>query len=290
MRRRSACSEVNRVRKALGISASVFALATALVMAIGVVASPSALAQPKRAPRGAKPKPPVTAPATTSADAGAPDPSAAPDDTTPAVPSGDAGASGSGSGSGSGPTAAPAIGDGGQRMSPLNPAPNEFAGASPTPPGVATIDYDKLLGDIAALRARVASVGDNLFQSRIALSVRTEGNHAKIERLVVGLDDGAVYTAAKSFRAEDATTVYDHAVAPGKHAVTIDIERRDDRDESFRTSQRSRFVVDVPKDHRLELEVRISDDSGMGDDFPKGMQGQYDLRVRARATARLVKK
>lgn len=178
-------------------------------------------------------------------------------------------------------------GDGG-RLSPLNPRPEEMPGSG-ADAGV-PIDYDRLLADIAALRARVAAVSDNLYQSRIAVALETDGSHGKITRLTVSLDDGVVYTAPASFSASDMTTVYDHAVAPGRHAVTIDVDRKDDRDESFRTSQRSRFTVDVPRDHRLGVEIRIGDDSSMGGDFPSDKSGRYDLRFRVKAVAKPVGK
>jgi len=171
--------------------------------------------------------------------------------------------------------------DGG-KLSPLNPAPDEFSDAGMPP---MTIDYDRLLADVAALRARVAAVSDTLFHSRIAVSLHTSGDHARVAGLTVSLDDGIVWTAPASFRADDATVVYDHAVAPGHHALTVDVERRDDRNDTFRSSQRSRFVVDVPADQRLGVEIDLSDDSDMGDDFPSDKKGQYDLRVRMRAKA-----
>ena len=149
----------------------------------------------------------------------------------------------------------------------------------------APIDYDRLLADIAALRARVAAVSDNLYKSRVNVMLETSGSHAKITKLTVALDDGVVYTAPASFAASDMTTVYDHAVAPGRHAVTIDVERKDDRDESFRTSQRNRFMVDVPRDHALKVEVYVMDDSAMGADFPADKSGKYDLRFKVKATA-----
>ena len=81
------------------------------------------------------------------------------------------------------------------------------------------------------------------------------GRAVEFYRDVVGLQvahvtpaSAASNTAPPTFSASDLTTVYDHAVAPGRHAVTIDVDRKDDRDEAFRTSQRSRFTVDVPKD------------------------------------------
>ncbi|MDB4998565.1 MAG: hypothetical protein JWM74_5997 [Myxococcaceae bacterium] len=178
--------------------------------------------------------------------------------------------------------------DGGVKPSPLNPTAQELpsnAVDAGTP-----LDYDRLLADIAALRARVAAVSDNLYQSRVAVALQTDGDHGKIARLAVSLDDGVVYTAPASFAASDMTIVYDHAVAPGRHAVTVDIDRKDDRDETFRTSQKNRFTVDVPRDNRVEVQVKVIDDSSMGKDFPADKNGRYDLRVRVKAIAKPVTK
>jgi hypothetical protein len=175
-------------------------------------------------------------------------------------------------------------GDGG-RASPLNPTPEEM------PSGkllgdAGTVDYDKLIGDIAALRARVSAVGDSMFRSRVAIAVETSGDHGKIARMLVSLDDGVVYTAPASFHADDMTQIYAGGVAAGRHAITVDIDRKDDRNDSFKTTQRSRFLVDVPRDQELAVEVKIWDDSSMGKDFPSDQSGKYDLRVRVNAKAR----
>jgi hypothetical protein len=172
--------------------------------------------------------------------------------------------------------------DGGVKSSPLNPAPNEFADSGLIS---TSIDYDRLLADVASLRARAAAVSDTLFHSRLALSVQTGGDHGRIAGLSIGLDDGTVFTSLPGFRAEDATVVYDHAVAPGHHAVTVEVERRDDRNDAFRSSQRSRFTVDVPGDGLLSLDIKLSDESNMGGDFGHDKRGFYDLRVRAEAKA-----
>jgi hypothetical protein len=176
-----------------------------------------------------------------------------------------------------------AASDGGVRNSPLNPRPEEFpdAGTVTTPP-----DLDKIMGDIAALRARVAAIGDVLFKSRILLRVETRGTHAKIGKLAISLDDGIIYTAPAGFFADDEVTVYDHAVAPGRHVLGVEVERRDDRGETFRTGQHSRVTLDVPENQRLETSIRIDDDSDMGSDFPSSQKGSYDLRVRVYAKAR----
>jgi hypothetical protein len=165
----------------------------------------------------------------------------------------------------------------------LNPRPEEFPdGGGVAIPG----DLDKILGDIATLRARVAAIGDTLFKSRIVLRVETRGDHAKIGKLTVSLDEGIVYTAPPNFFADDETTIYDHAVAPGRHVLTVEADRRDDRGDTFRTGQRSRVTLEVPENQRLEASIRIDDDSDMGSDFPSSQKGSYDLRVRVRAKAK----
>lgn len=231
-------------------------------------------------------KPPIKHPV---ADAEADD--AAPPPTAAAASNADA-ASPTSAASDAGPVtfAAQTSGDSGVKVSPLTPAPNEFPSANLLGDAGATADYDKLMGDIAALRARAAAVGDTLFHSRMAVSLEVDGDHAKIARLVVSLDDGAVYTKPPEMRLSDMTPIYTHALAPGRHAITVDIDRRDDRNDAYRTSQRSRFVVDVPRDQELGVELTIDDDSNMGKNFPSDQSGRYDLRVRMKAAAHAIKK
>lgn len=246
------------------------------VAALSVSVVTLALAKPPAA--GPKPKPSATA----AVDASAPEKSSE-DAAANATP--DTGVS---TASDSGPVAPPQLapgGDGGVRMSPLNPAPNEFPG----PLDGGSYDYDKLIGDIASLRARVAAVGDNLFHARIAISVRTDESHGKLGRLVISLDDGAIYTAPPNFRADDMTQIYAHAVAAGRHAITVDVDRKDDRNDAFKSTQRSRFIVEVPKDQELGVEFKVIDDSDMGA-FGNDSKGNYDLRVRMRAEAKVIKK
>jgi hypothetical protein len=234
-----------------------------------LVLVPLAFAQPRwRPPAHPKPRP-AASDSPVDGDKGAPPPAASALTVPPVADAGPV------------PPPPTESGDGG-KLSPLNPAPNEFSDAGPP---ATSVDYDRLLADIGSLRARVAAVSDTLFHSRIAVSLETSGDHGRIASLTVSLDDGVVWTSPAAFRAQDATIVYDHAVAPGHHAVTIDVERRDDRNDTFRSGQRSRFVVDVPADERLAVEVKLWDDSNMGGDFPSDKKGSYELRVRMRAKA-----
>lgn len=185
------------------------------------------------------------------------------------------------------PVESAANGDGGGRNSPLNPAPGEMPGAAAI--DARTIDYDRLLADIAALRTRVAAVGESLFQSRMAIAVRVEGDRGRLAKLTVSVDDGVVYTSPSGFRADEPTPVFARALAPGRHAVTIDVEREDRENAAFKSTQRSRFVVEVGRDEQLDVTLRVEDDSSMGD-LPGKKKGDYDLRVRMKATSSAIRR
>src|ERR1700722_2003432 len=124
------------------------------IVAAGLVLGTLALAQPRRPPRPT-PKPKA------SASAGADNPY---DPNAVASASASAAASPPATGD-AGAIPPPPASSGGGALSPLTPAPNEF-GDGGTPPS--TLDYDRLLADVAALRARVAAVSDTLFHSKMA--------------------------------------------------------------------------------------------------------------------------
>ncbi|HEY4158291.1 MAG TPA: hypothetical protein VGM29_09345 [Polyangiaceae bacterium] len=177
------------------------------------------------------------------------------------------------------PPAKPA-GSAGPKPSPLNPEANEFADGGVQPPPV---EYDKLLGDIAALRSRVSALTTTLFASKVRVVVETRGDNARISNFVVTLDDGVVFTSPDRFDAPDERVVYEHAVAPGHHTVGVDVERFDARNREYRTWQSSRFSVVIPESKLVDAHMIIQDGSDMGKDFPDDQDGEYDLRVRLRA-------
>ena len=167
------------------------------------------------------------------------------------------------------------------RTSPLTPEPNEFpeGGAKPAP-----VDYDRLLGDIAALRSRVAALTTTLFASKLRVVVEVDdADAARISGFSVTLDDGVVYSAPGQFSASEGKIVYEHAVSPGHHLLGVEIERYDAQNREYKSWQASKFSIVVPESQLVEAEVRMADDSSMAEDFPSDRDGEYDLRVRLRA-------
>jgi hypothetical protein len=233
----------------------------ALVVSPLLLLSFVALAQPKRTA-----KEPEDRPAAAKADKDKAEPKAEP---APATGSDDLGA----------PPPKVTAGEE-NKLSPLNPEANEFSdGGTQAPP----VEYDKLLGDIAALRSRVSAVTTTLFASKVRVVVETRGNDARVASFTVTLDGGVVFTAPERFLAEDERTVYEHSVAPGHHVVGVDIERFDTRNKEYRTWQSSRFSVVIPESKLVDAHLIIQDSSDMGKDFPDDQDGEYDLRVRLRA-------
>lgn len=174
----------------------------------------------------------------------------------------------------------PSEGDASTKLSPLTPAPEEFAkGPAPAAPA----DLDRLLGDIAALRSRVSALTTTLFKSKLRVVVEVRGDDARVEAMGITLDDGVVFAAPERFSAEDERVVYEHAVAPGQHVLGVDIERYDARARQYRTWQSSRFSIVVPESQLVEAKFTINDSSDMAADFPDDQDGEYDLRVRLRA-------
>lgn len=166
------------------------------------------------------------------------------------------------------------------KLSPLTPRANEFPTGPPSPPPA---DFDRLLGDIAALRSRVAALTATLFKSKVRIVVETRGRDARIESLAVTLDDGVVFAAAERFSADDSRVVYEHAVAPGQHVLGLELERYDARKREYRTWQSSRFSLFVPESRLVEAHFVLEDASDMAVDFPDDQDGRYELRVRLRA-------
>lgn len=263
-----------------------------LLLVTALAATTIALAQGNRSPRvRARGKPAITVAkeprpearderhrVDDDADAGVADPS---DDDSARADGGRA--SGAGRERRASGASAPSLLDGGARPSPLNPRAAEFADAGPP---ISPAELERVMSDIAVLRGRVAAVSDTLFKSRIVVRLMSRGDHAKIAKLTVHLDDGVVYVAPRGFAAEDEITVYEHAVSPGRHVLGVAVERRDDRGDGYRTTDESRFIVDAPENQRVEATVRLDDDSDMAADFPSSQKGSYDVRVRVRVKAR----
>ncbi len=166
----------------------------------------------------------------------------------------------------------------------LNPRPGEMppvgnAGSR----GEQTRDVASLLSRVAALRARLAALSTVLLSSKLQIELQSEGDASSVAALTVTLDGGVVFRAPSRAAFEEVKTVYEHAVAPGRHVVGVEVERRAKAASQFATWQSTRFVVDVPPKGTLLTRVELEDESTMGEDFADEGDGDYELHIRMRA-------
>src|SRR5262249_7349503 len=140
-------------------------LASTALLGVGLAFATFAFAQGKKGPRAKGPQKPEPA-AAVKESKGPENPPAKEQDAGASTPE-PATTGGEAAENPPEPAAPPPRTTGG-KLSPLNPRPEEFpdGGAAPPP-----LELDKVLGEIAALRARVAAVADTLFHSRIAIKL-----------------------------------------------------------------------------------------------------------------------
>jgi hypothetical protein len=172
--------------------------------------------------------------------------------------------------------------------SPLTPRPDEAPPVQAATSARPTASYDDLMAEAAALRARVGAVSSVVFTSRMKVTLRVSTGHAKVNAARLSIDGAPVWSSPASFTGAEETTIFDAGLAPGTHALTLEIERRDDRDDTFRAIARSTSTVLVAQGKRLEVEARVDDDSTMGA-LPKDDEGRWDVRIRLHAKSIAVK-
>src|SRR5258708_11547012 len=178
---------------------------------------------------------------------------------------------------------APAVGS--TALSPLTPRPDEAPPVKAEPSTMPSGSYDDLMADIANLRARVGVIAKAVWKSHISVSLRATGSHAGIAAAKLFVDGAQVWTLPKALSFDDPKSIFDGGVAAGLHAVSLEVERRDDRDPTFRTIQRTTATVVVPQGKTVVIEARIDDDSDMGDEYTSDGEGEYDGLIRLNGRA-----
>lgn len=170
---------------------------------------------------------------------------------------------------------APRAAESRERPSPLTPPAEEM----PARPSLEAEDHGKLLADLVALRARVQALNAALYESKLRISLEADGDEVRIASLTVTVDGGIVYTAPDKFVGAEEAVVYEHAVAPGRHVIGIEVERFDPQARSYRVWQATRYAVEVPEKRTLSARVELEDDSSMEDPTSGRYRTRASMRV-----------
>lgn len=270
-------------------------LGTALVMTLALLmAVGTADAQRRRGRRGRGGAATDTTAPAGDAEAGTPTPpddpfaEGASSDTPPATPPPAARVEGSDAGAASGAVA------GGSAIAATTPptagSPPPGADPGPLPPDLGPLrsDWSALMDDMVSARQRVATLGEELFHTRLAITVQDRaGDDVNLTRFALELDGTPIYHADGGIEGGDAgALVWDGALAPGPHELTIELTQEARDGEEYRYSQRDTFRFIVVRDRRTEITVVLEDDSDIARAFASGGEGRYEVRTRVRVATR----
>lgn len=185
------------------------------------------------------------------------------------------------------PALPPAAGTG---LPPAAAVPPPVADPGPLPPDLGPLraDWSTLMDDMVSARQRVATLGEELFHTRMSITVQDRaGDDVNLTRFALELDGTPIFHVDGSIEGGDAgTSVWDGALAPGPHELTLELTQEAREGEEYRYSQRDTFRFIVVRDRRTEITIVLEDDSDIARSFGSGGEGRYEVRTRVRVATR----
>jgi hypothetical protein len=160
----------------------------------------------------------------------------------------------------------------------------------PTPPDLAPLraDYTTLMDDMVAARQLVATLGEELFRTRVAITVQDRaGDRQTLASFALELDGSPVFHVEGEIEGGgEGRQVYEGALAPGPHVLTVATEQRARENPEYRYVQRDTYRFVVVRDRRTELTLVLEDDSDIAQHFQSDGEGRYDVHTRVRVATR----
>jgi hypothetical protein len=160
----------------------------------------------------------------------------------------------------------------------------------PLPPDLGPLrsDWSTLMDDMVSARQRVATLGEELFRTRLAVTVQDRaGDDQLLTRFALELDGTPIFHTDSEIEGGDAgREVFSAALAPGPHVLTVELEQSARESAEYRYTQRDTFRFIVVRDRRTEITIVLEDDSDIARSFPGGGEGRYEIRTRLRVATR----
>lgn len=169
-------------------------------------------------------------------------------------------------------------------------APVAVVDPGPLPPDLGPLrsDWSTLMDDMVSARQRVATLGEELFHTRMAVTVQDRaGDDQLLGRFALELDGTPIFHSDGEIEGGDeGRQVFEAALAPGPHELTVELEQAAQEGGEYRYSQRDTFRFIVVRDRRTEITIVLEDDSDIARSFPSGGEGRYEIRTRVRVATR----
>jgi hypothetical protein len=146
------------------------------------------------------------------------------------------------------------------------------------------------MDDMVNARQLVATLGEELFQTRVVITVQDRaGDDQTLATFALELDGAPVFhTDGEIEGGSEGRQVYEGALAPGPHVLTVASEQRAREDAEYRYVQRDTYRFIVVRDRRTEIGIVLEDDSDIARQFPHDGEGRYDVHTRVRVATRML--
>lgn len=160
----------------------------------------------------------------------------------------------------------------------------------PVPPDLSPLraEYTSVMDDMVSARQLVSTLGEELFRTRVVVTVQDRaGDDQSLARFALSLDGAPIFrTETEIEGGAEGRQVYEGALAPGPHVLTVETEQRASADPEYRYVQHDTYRFIVVRDRRTELTIVLEDDSDIAQQFTQGGEGRYDVHTRIRVATR----
>lgn len=145
--------------------------------------------------------------------------------------------------------------------------------------------FVELMDEAVRLRSRIAAVSKRVGGARVTIALEHEsGDVHPLEGVELFVDGVPVFS--EQVGSSDRRTLFEGAMRPGMHQLTLLVTFRDREGQAYRHQQRSQFGFEVAAKKRTEVTAVVEDDSQIAEDFPDDGEGEYEVLTRLRVATR----
>jgi len=142
----------------------------------------------------------------------------------------------------------------------------------------------EVMDELVTARARADVLAARLFRTQLVVEVVRRVDALKLEQLSLRLDDVPVHESDGSTLGLDRVQLFGGCVAPGMHALTIEVRERAKAGAAFGYVRRERYEIEIKRDRRTRVEIVLRDDSDIAEQAAEGDDGAYEVETAVRVS------
>jgi hypothetical protein len=145
-------------------------------------------------------------------------------------------------------------------------------------------ESSQLIDEMSQARAKAALLGKTLFKTQLRLRLQNlAAPDPRLIKVVLKLDGAPVFVGdGAALSGDDARSVFEGFIAPGRHVLTAELKQQSRQDESFGYTLHDSYHFKTQRDKLSELTLIVDDDSDMASAYPDDGDGEYDVRLKLR--------